>query len=1155
MRVGLPSIQSAAGYQGILSRGLGGMKSVNFEFLRPRWQDLAALGAFAEQYAHPDPPSALVKLRSYAEQIVSFIYHQQGLPRAYQPNLNDLLNESAFQQAVPRVVVSKLHALRIHGNKAAHGENSTRNTALWLLKEAYDLGCWLFLAYGAGSKEDCGRYIEPKPGAGDESKEALKREKKAVLEKLAAQEFEMQRLLADLETARSQAAAAQATAEDLQFLLQNGQAAVSVLDLNERQTRYELIDSLLVAAGWQVGPRGHNTPTVHQEVEVDHQPTGSGKGYADYVLWDDQRGRPLAVVEAKKTAIDPEQGRTQAKLYADGLEKMHGQRPIIFYTNGFDIWIWNDAEGETPRKLYGFYSRDSLDYLLFQRTEKLPLVQVGADPGIVDRMYQSEAVRQVLERFTNKHRKALIVQATGTGKTRVAIALSEALGRARWARRILFLSDRRELRRQAERAFKRFMPGEPRTVVTSATSQDRDKRIYLATYPAMMKCFGSFDVGFFDLIIADESHRSIYNRYRDLFLYFDALQIGLTATPVDMVSRNTYQMFECEDQDPTFNYGLEQAIADKYLVPFQVQVLTTFFLREGIKYSRMTAEQRRQLEDGEVEPEQIEYERHEVDKQVFNRDTNRKILRNLMENGIRNATGTRPGKTIVFARSHNHAVLMQNLFYQMYPQYGGNFCRIIDNYDPRSEQLIDDFKGLGRKEDEITIAVSVDMLDTGIDVPEVVNLVFAKPVFSKVKFWQMIGRGTRLSKDLFGPGVNKTHFLIFDHWEVFKFFDEEYKPAEGNQNKSLPQRLFEARVQLAETALDKAAPSAFDLAIGLVRADIADLPSDTIAVREAWKQVKTVEREEVLNQFDAATKAALRQDIAPLMQWRDIAGHEQACKFDLLVGRLQTELLRGASRFDDLKADLLGEVARLQMNLSQVRMKSETIAAVRGQAFWDGVTVEKLEMMRRELRGIMQFQGGGGSPLPPKVIDIEEDDGLIERRPYKVKLEGLELAAYRLRVEKVLHDLFDANPTLQRIKAGQSVSEDDLQALTSLVLTQEPDLDLTDLMEYYPETAGHLDMAIRSIIGLDATAVQARFAEFVRHHPTLNARQIKFLELLQNHISRYGSIEIDRLYEDPFTTLHNDGVDGIFHDDAQIGDLLAIVESFKPLKPGGERRK
>ncbi len=1128
------------------------MHSKNFEFLRPTWEELADLGAFAEQYANPDPQSAVAKLRTYAEQIVLFIYHKHGLPKPYQPNLNDLLTAATFVQAVPRVIVSKLHTLRIQGNKGAHGESVLPQSAVMLVQEAYELGKWMLLNYAGGKKEDCPAFTPPSPGEATEVEKKLKREKASILQLYANQEAEMRKLLDDLEAVRSKAKVAENTVAQLQAAQAHGQAVADALAFDEATTRRRLIDSGLVSARWNVGAKGANTEQVGQEVEVEHQPTATTKGKADYVLWGDN-GKPVGVVESKKTAVDPEAGRTQAKCYADGLEKMHGQRPVIFYTNGYDIWMWNDAAGEPPRKLYGFYSPDSLQYILYQRTNKESLTKVAPSPQIAGRMYQIEAIKRVLERFAAKHRQALIVQATGTGKTRVAISLCDVLLRAKWAKRILFLCDRKELRKQAHNTFKEHLPGEPRTYVTSATSKDRDKRIYLATYPAMMECYESFDVGFFDLIIADESHRSIYNRYRELFAHFDCLQVGLTATPVEFIARNTYKIFGCEDRDPTAYFSFEDAIngIPQWLVPFEVITHTTPFLRKGIKYSEMSEEQQRQLEEDEAVPAAIEFEQAEVDKAIFNKDTNRLILRNLMENGIRDATGTRCGKSIIFARNHNHAILLQNLFDEMYPQYGGQFCRVIDNYDPRAEELIDDFKGEGKNPD-LTIAISVDMLDTGIDVPEIVNLVFAKPVYSYVKFWQMIGRGTRLRENLFGPGKHKSHFLIFDHWKNFEYFDQHYQAAEPKQSKSLPQVVFENRIKLAETALHQANEAAFELAISLIAKDIADLPDNTIAVKEKWKEIKTVGNEERLRQFEATTKNMLLHEIAPLMQWRNIGGNDAAHKFDLLVCRLQIEHLKKSSSFDDLKIDLQGQLNELRMNLSQVKAVAPLIVEARTDAFWTGVTVEKLEDLRNKLRGVMQFRqgGGGGGPLPPKVIDIKEDPTLVESTKHAVKLEGLQLAAYRNRVEKVLKDLFETNETLKRIKEGQPVSESDLEALTSLVLTQDPMLNLHDLVEYYPDCAGHLDLAIRSIIGLDAAAVGKRFTAFVQQHPTLNSAQIRFLDLLQNHIAKYGSIELGRLYEAPFTTIHTDSIDGLFPDEDQASEIIEIIKQFQPIKEG-----
>jgi len=1119
------------------------MQSTNFEFLRGAHPELASLGGFAEHYAVSDPASAAIKLRAYAESMVSSIFSAQQLLRPYRANLNDLLNDDCFKAATPGVVIDKLHALRMQGNRAAHGaaKELKPHHSMWLLKEAHALGQWFFISYAGGSKDLCRDFVDIKEQA-ERAKAERERDKKAVLQRLAAQEAQMASLLEELETARSRAAAAEKSQEELQAILNRTQQTANALNFNEESTRRRLIDELLIAAGWAVGANGTNTDQVGQEVEVLHQPTQTGVGYADYVLWDDD-GKPLAVVEAKKTAVDAQKGKVQAKYYADGLEQMHGQRPVIFYTNGFDLWIWDDAKGEPPRRIYGFYARESIKYCLFQtRNRNETLADLVPTEKIVDRIYQIEAIQRVSEKFDARQRKALIVQATGTGKTRVAVAMCDLLIRANWVKRVLFICDRLELRKQAHNVFKEYLEQVPRVYVGRTTAEDRTKRLYLATYPAMMKCFETFDVGFFDLIIADESHRSIYNRYRDLFLYFDAYQVGLTATPLKFIFRNTYKLFRCEDADPTAYYPYDRAVQEGHLVPFKVMKHTTRFLREGIKYKDMTEEQREQLEDQVDDPEAVDYRREQVDQKVFNKDTDRHILRNLMENGIRSADGSTLGKTIVFARNHKHAVLLNELFDEMYPQYGGTFCQVIDNYEPRASQLIDDFKTNDGSKD-LTIAISVDMLDTGIDVPEVVNLVFAKPVKSYAKFWQMIGRGTRLCRDLFGPGQHKTHFQIFDHWGNFEYFDEVQKEEEPSQQKSLMQVLFEARISLAEAALDKQDAGAFDLAAELLRNDVASLPEKTIAIREKWREVRQMVQPGVIKGFDAATKGVLCSDIAPLMQWRSLDRKEAAYRFDLLVARMQDALLRGSGRFDDLKDELLNNVAQLPINLAQVREKLDTITKVKAAEFWTAVSVPALETVRKELRGIMRFRAKTVYPTPePLMLDVREERGEYHAHP--VKLEGLDLVAYRHRVEAVLEAVFDQSAALQKIKAGEPASEAEMKELISAVLLQDPDLNVEELLVHYPNKAHRLDLAIRQVIGMDAAKVDAVFTEFIQKYPQLNAHQIRFLELLKGYISKYGAIEPEKLWDSPFTTIDSNGFDGVFTAEDQAEDLLAIINSF-----------
>lgn len=1132
------------------------MQSRNFEFLRPEHGQLADLGGFAEHYVHSDPASALVKLRLFGEQLTTAFYVHFGIPRPVKANFMDLLETDAFKDSVPSVVRTKLSVLRSFGNRAAHGTSPVDpDNANYALKEAFDLARWFGVTVQAKADIQT-RSFEDIPTESEDSKGQLKREKKETLQRLAAQEAEMQRVLQELETARAQAASAEKTREELSAILAQSNQAANALHFSEAQTRKLLIDQLLVQAGWNMNDKD----SVGIEVELEGQPTDTGKGYADYVLYDTD-GKALAVVEAKKTAHHSEKGRQQAKLYADALEKKYGKRPVIFYTNGFDIWIWDDAKAEVPRKLFGFYSKDSLQYCLW-RSEKPPVRLADLNPKeeIVNRIYQVEAIKRVCERFDSKRRKALLVQATGTGKTRVAIALSELLIRAGHTKRILFLCDRRELRKQAHNAYKQFLEAEPRTYVTSKTNDDRNQTVYLATYPAMMKCYQNFDVGFFDLIIADESHRSIYNRYRDLFRYFDAYQVGLTATPVKKILANTFSIFECEDGDPTSKYEFQEAISDTppWLTPFRVVKHTTKFLRQGIRYTEMTPEQQQQLEEQVEDATEIDYSKEAVSQQVFNKDTDRAILRNLMENGLRNPDGTHVGKTIVFARNHDHAMQLQKLFEEMYPQYmkpRQEFCAVIDNYIDRAEQLIDDFKGEGQNKN-LYIAISVDMLDTGIDVPAVVNLVFAKPVKSYVKFWQMIGRGTRLCPGLFinpdtGAREDKTEFLIFDHWGNFDWFGENPPEVEPSAQKSLLQKIFEARLAIGELALEKQNLPALHLAISLLEQDVRALPDNTIAVRDKWRDVKTVQQDGAIKQFDAAIVGTLRQTIAPLMQWRDADGYEEAYRFDLLVAKLQRAVLAKSSEIENLQASLVEDVELLPINLGQVAAKMDWINKVKSSGFWANATVESLDEVRRELRGIMHCRNKP-TVTRPRALELDITDGDEQSERQIVKLEGLDLAAYRIRVESVLKALFDEAPALQKIKAGQPVTDAELRQLIEKVMLREPDLKVDDLLVHFPNTGNRLDLAIRQVIGLDAHAVNAHFTRFVQKYPTLTSHQIRFLELIKKHIAQYGALQIEKLYESPFTQIHSQGVDGVFTNEQQIDDLLSLIGEMNQLAPASQ---
>lgn len=1106
------------------------MKSLNFEFLRPHQEEFCLIGALAERSVWLDPSNAATKARMFAEKAVELIYEQFRLTLPYSTNLHDRLMDDDFQNAIPRVILDKLFLVKNLGNPGAHTPKVAVENAQNAVAEIHDLGRWMYSTFWNGNADQVPPFQlppDPKIAAAERQQAAQK-----LRAELAASNAELQAMLEKLEAASAQKVQAEKSLAELQALANAGQMVAETLKFSEAETRKRLIDTMLVAAGWDV----ENPDEVVRELILKNGER------VDYALLDDN-GSPLAVIEAKKTAKDAESGRTQAAAYADQLEKETGQRPIIFYTNGFETRIWNDALNQPPRRVFGFYSKDSLQYLIFQRNNRKSLTETAPDPNIAGRIYQIEAIKRVAESFENGKRKALLVQATGTGKTRVAVSLCELLYRARWAKRILFLCDRRELRKQADDVFKEFLPAEPRTIVSAATSEDRDKRIYLATYPAMMQSYENFDVGFFDLIIADESHRSIYNRYRDLFLYFDCPQIGLTATPVNFIARNTYELFDCAGGDPTANFDYTEAVNHQppYLVPFEVTDATTDFMRRGIKYTQLNAEQREQLEETEEDAESVDYEPEQLNRLVYNRPTNEFILKHLMENGIREKSGQYVGKTIIFARSHDHAVYLQGIFDRLYPQYGGGFCRVIDSHDPRADALITEFK---KPDSRLTIAISVDMLDTGIDVPQIVNLVFAKPVKSFVKFWQMIGRGTRLSEHLFGIGQHKKKFYIFDHCGNFEYFGERYREAEPTQQKPLLQKLFEARIRLAESAITAQDAATFDQTVQLIEQDIHALPQNSISVKEKLPAVFEVQQPEILQRFAPATIQVLRQQIAPLMQWRDISGAEKMFEFDLLLTRLMVEKLNDSAAFADRRDELRQAVSRLPINLNAVREKIDLINQIKNLQFWDTAEIPEIERIRHELRGLMKL----AAEMPivrvtPREVNVDEDETRIISERIVPKLEGLQLINYKHRVQAVLESLIDESPALQKIKRGERLGMRDFDELCKLVLTQDPELDLHDLQRHFPDLADDLDIAIRSIIGLHAEAVNDRFEDFVQRN-NLSSKQIRFLSLLKNHLTKYGTVEVARLYEPPFSDIDSEGLDGIFNNnETQIGELMNILKS------------
>ncbi len=912
--------------------------------------------------------------------------------------------------------------------------------------------------------------------------------------------------------------------------------------MSEKQTRQEIIDKRLADAGWHVT----DPSQVTAEHPILHQSSSStGTGFADYLLLG-RDGKPLAVIEAKKTSADAEKGREQAKQYADGLEKMGFNRPFIFYTNGHEIFFWDDTR-YGPRKVWGFFTLDDFERLSFQRKERQELSSSLIDTTIVNRPYQIEAIRRVLETFSKNRRRGLLVMATGTGKTRVSMALIDVLMRANWVKRILFLADRTALLRQADGDFKTYLPNAPRTRL-SKSNCPLNKRVYLATYPAMHGMYPEISSAFFDLIIADESHRSIYNRYKEIFDHFDACQIGLTATPVEYVDRNTFKMFECDNGMPVFNFSYEEAVNHNppYLVPFKALHIQSRFQLEGIKGNQLPpAIQKKLIEEGK-DVDEIDFEGTDLEKKVSNSGTNELIVREFMEQCIKDETGTRPGKSIIFAISHKHALHLESLFNQLYPEYKGRLARVIDSHDPRANTeggLLDQFKD---PTDPMKVAISVDMLDTGVDVREVVNLVFAKPVFSRTKFWQMIGRGTRLREDLFGPGKHKEYFLILDHWNNFAFFNMKPEGKEPVPTLSIPERLFQARLEKARVALGINNEEALNDTVKTLRQDIAELPENSVLIKERAQIFAQVKEDNYWAGFSEKTIEQLEKEVRPLMKLRSDEDFD-ALKFDINVMELQRAwLLSSEDACQKVQERILGKVLDLPLTLNQVRAKEEWIHNIKSGHVWKGLTYQKTEDLRLALRGIMKHRVH--QTKTQERLDLEDMTIVREYVEFGPELERTSVAQYRKMVEEKVQKLLQENEVLQRLKHGDTLDEYDIQKLADILRAEDPHVTEELLRRVYDNRDAAFIDFIRHILGLEklktrTESITQAFDGFIAKHNDLTANQVQFLQVLRTFILERGKVQKPDLIQRPFTNLHPQGIRGLFSP-KQVDEIIHFVEKI-----------
>lgn len=918
--------------------------------------------------------------------------------------------------------------------------------------------------------------------------------------------------------------------------------------MSEANTRKLYIDLYLKEAGWDVLDT-ENVAIAGKagiEIKVEGMPNAQGIGFCDYVLYG-RDGKPLAIVEAKKTSVSPEKGRHQVDLYGECMKAIYGYKPILYYTNGY---VTKVIDGIYPdRTVMAFHTIDELE-LMMQRRNRGNITDLKISDRITNRPYQKMAITNLCEWLNQKHRRGLLVMATGTGKTRVAISLVDVLSRNNWVKNVLFLADRTSLVNQAKKNFAKLLPNMSICELSGNEEKDYNARLMFCTYQTMINYIDAedkrFTSGRFDLIIIDEAHRSIFNKYGSIFAYFDSLLVGLTATPKSEVDANTYRIFGCESGIPNFDYSLEEAVKDKYLVNYKSFSRTTKLLKRGIKYNELTEDEKRQLDEYFVdEPPTPDFtvSEKELFKKIFNKNTCCEILEELMQYGIKTNGGELLGKSIIFAYNHHHAQMIVDCFHELYPEHPANYCQLIDNYVKYADDLILKFEN----DDEFRIAVSVDMLDTGIDVPAVVNLVFFKPVKSKIKFVQMIGRGTRLCENLFGEGKDKTHFIIFDYCGNFEYFDAHPDGTDGMGGRSLSQRLFEVRLdilhelQRIEYQEQEFARSYYNKTKDLLHAAVYKIKghSARMQVRAEMQYVDKYSDYATWESVSPLMVKEIKVHITPLLD-SGLEGFDLSIAFDIRMLDIELSMLvQGNTGMATRDVKTVRQVAQYLLtekaSIPQVFAKAEQLKTLVSEQFWDAPSLEKLEQLRVDVRDLMQFL----DKSPKKQIDVNIDD-TVEPSGYDGGDTIIDIRTYR---EKVLDYLIEHsdNEVIHKIQRLEPITNEDLKALEKILWEE------LGTKEEYEQTTDidNLAVFVRSLIGLSQEAVNEKFGEYLNGN-VLNAQQQEFIRAIINYVRENGDISREDLIEkSPFDnydilTLFGDNITsvltivGILHDSVNV---------------------
>lgn len=1111
----------------------------NFDFILKNevFKTFAEASVEAEKSIAVTNVSCTIMCRRALELAVKWLYaNDQELTMPYQNNLSSLVYDINFKNMIDEKIFKEITYIIKLGNFSVHSNKKvTRDEAVICLKYLFDFMNWISYCYDSSYEEvSFDESILPSL-----SSDNLKKEEREKLEnKLYEKDAELEKTLRENEELRKKL-----TQERIS---KKKSYNFKVDDISEFETRKRFIDLDLEIAGWEFGKN------IVEELEVSNMTPTQDKGFVDYVLFG-ENGKPLAVVEAKRTSKDAKYGQQQAKLYADCIEREYAQRPVIYYTNGKEIYMWDDLS-YPERKVAGFYTQNELQLLINRRKSKESLEHVFIDDKITNRPYQLEAIKNVCEAFEQKHRKALLVMATGTGKTRTAISIVDVLTSKNWIQNVLFLADRTELVKQAEKNFKKLLPDMSCCNLLSSKDGDpEDSRIVFSTYQTMINCIDTveskagnklFTAGHFDLIIIDEAHRSIYRKYQAIFDYFDGLLVGLTATPRNDVDKNTYKFFELENNVPTFVYEYDEAVKEGYLVNYHTIKTNTEFLDRGIKYNDLKEEDKEEYENLFEEEENIpeEISSTAINTWLFNRDTIKLVLETLMKKGLKVEGGDKLGKTIIFARSHRHAEEIVKVFNSLYPQYNGKFARVIDNQVNFATTLIETFE-LPEKLPQI--AVSVDMLDTGIDVPEVLNLVFFKPVKSKIKFWQMIGRGTRLCKNLFGEGLDKQQFYIFDCCRNFEFFEENERGIEGTSAQSLTEKIYNLKLDLIVElesmdyqAQDKYREYRNELIDEFINR-INGLNKESFIVRNKIVFIEKYSNKDKWQHIGDIAYSEIKDNLITIFMSED--SDEYAKRFDNLVYGVQVGRIRGRNinRQITVLCELVESLKKLG-TIPQVNEKKELIMFAIDAEYWLRADFFEIERARNELRELIKFIDN-----PPRKIwsiDIEDTLTVEEEIGQNILTPTGDYSNYKRKVTKFLNGNLD-NLIIYKIKHNQKLNDAEKKDLERIMFEE-----LGNNNEFV-EAFGNKNViqVIRNIVGLDGETANEIFSKYINDN-RLNSKQIEFVKMLIDYVIKNGTISLQVLTEDPFSSLG--AVSEVF--ESNVGIFKLIKQDIEEINRNAE---